>query len=975
MKIKSLLGLGTVCVAGLGLTITLPLVLSSCSNGIDDNEQNPIRFTGNQNPVNPHQTVTIIANVSNPNNYTFSWSYSYNGSDWIAIPYDHTNRLVIPAEKVTSELNKCQFKLTISNSETGKIYSSTTSVKVIDSTLSLSPIEIDNKIAVVNVSSVNMSVKATSNLANAEFNYQWQYKAKAPTIALNSLANDTSNIGWTNCKNGQQSNFNIPANQVSWELNNYEFRCLVTLNNALNSISKATDPVSIQVGYAVADSNIDLSITNKSTDIIQNQKLSLIANSITNQSLKYQWFYKSGSSGYTVSQVTDKNPITGWTEIIQANKSTLNIDPQYVTQQLVNTEFMVVGYENDKLTYNTVTFKVTEVKQVPITVNLTEPAGPIYEGQDITLTAIANGENVDSQPSFTYEWYYAPVNKTGEPSVWQKISDQSTESLVLKQVTQEYNNYQFKCKAIDVFTSNSGESTPISINVQEPTPNSQISISFNEQPEIIYPSTEDVTITATASCSGIDNFTYKWWFKKTANKNTSTSLALNPEAEGWTAISSCESDTLTIPSNQVTMDLNNYKFLCQATAKNQSWNFNYATTKITVTPAPEVNPEANSNIKIQVTGNENVITGQNLTLSACATCTTPEPISDFSYQWYYKPISPISSTYFFKSLMTQEESVNNDPIQGWTMVDKNGNKENLVIPQNFITPDLTNYQFMCVAYQTSNNKNFNTSNPVTISSITQTNIPCNVGVITNLVNNLTNKWTENDLRENCSVPSQPNEAAVVNPTLIAQIAKELGILPSNIDKIYITPGNEYWPTGKFMANIQIVLKSGCYFETVNTSGSVPGNNKTGINASGNTLTITNISTNIENKVISNGDSTKPEFEKFKQMLQEADLKDVPKYLNKLLTYSETTKPLFDAVAKVYGINPTFISNIKINYGGSSSRPNKSSLSFSVWFKSGVCLASTGWSAGNESTNYDSVWNGSKMNSVITVMNLSNLTNI
>lgn len=111
MKIKkSLLGLGAIVATGLSLVVSLPFVLSSCSSTNSDSNENPITFSGVEKPVVPHKEVSITANVANPENYSFAWAYSNDGSNWNNIEGSKKQTLVIPADKVNHELNKYQFK-------------------------------------------------------------------------------------------------------------------------------------------------------------------------------------------------------------------------------------------------------------------------------------------------------------------------------------------------------------------------------------------------------------------------------------------------------------------------------------------------------------------------------------------------------------------------------------------------------------------------------------------------------------------------------------------------------------------------------------------------------------------------------------------------------------------------------------------------------------------------------------------------
>lgn len=73
MNIKKVLAFGGLCTVGLGIAISLPLALSSCSNTTAD--ENPISFSGVEQAVNPNQAVTINANVENADQYQFVWSY------------------------------------------------------------------------------------------------------------------------------------------------------------------------------------------------------------------------------------------------------------------------------------------------------------------------------------------------------------------------------------------------------------------------------------------------------------------------------------------------------------------------------------------------------------------------------------------------------------------------------------------------------------------------------------------------------------------------------------------------------------------------------------------------------------------------------------------------------------------------------------------------------------------------------------
>lgn len=536
---------------------------------------------------------------------------------------------------------------------------------------------------------MKLTVTASSNVGHPERNiqYQWQYRAKPSSVVLQSTK-AADEAGWTDCTGETNDTLNISKDKVTPALNNYEFRCAVSLKD--HKDKKAfSEPVSIKVGYATADSKINLTIKN-SGPIVQGKGFSLTASSNSHPDLKYQWFYKTPSKeaiSYTLN-VTPNDPLEAYTEIDNANTATLNIDAKHVTKELTNTEFLVVGYQENKIVYNTTTFTVNKV---------------------------------------------------------------------------------------------------------------------NNQPD--------------------------------------------------------------------------------------------------------------KNISVSVTGNNDVTTASGATLKATPNCSQGS-ISNYGYQWYYKQVpTVVESASFFKTSL-QATPEDNQDIAGWQRVETNGNGQTLSIPKKYITPNLLNYQFVCVVYDQGNKDVYNASTPTQISTYTQTDIPVDESLVENFMNDVTMTWTKQSLEANCEKvgPENPCAPAQANEVLKNQVANALKILPSNVEKVEIQQGNKILPAQKFATVVTVTLSGNNTFQSFNKqSGGIGSNKETIVNASENVLTIKNESTDIGvQRVTTNLADT---YLAYTEELNKIKWSDLNKgYANVWFKYNYA-KPLFEAVAKLFNIPVSFVDELAVSDKG------------------------------------------------------------
>lgn len=535
-------------------------------------------------------------------------------------------------------------------------------------------------------------------------------------MVLASNADDQAS-GWTDCTNGNESTFNIPANKVSEQLNNYEFRCLVTvLVNGSAPVMQASEPVSIQAGYAVSDPSVKLNITSNQP-IIQNHQFTLTANVENPSNLNYQWYYKqpsTGASTYASADITNVNPLAGWTSIPKANQSSLTVTNNYVTNGLANSEFMVVAYENDKLIYNTAIYKVNSV-------------------------------------------------------------------------------------------------------ASEPT--------------------------------------------------SSMSVTVNGEAKA------------------------------------------------------------------------NTVTGCTLTAECAGT--------NLGYQSYYKKTSaPASESYFKTSYAKNTNEVNSE----WTKIVDGGQTKQLSIPKQYIKPEITDYEFICVVYEQNDHNKYNVSSPVEINSFIQTDINIDETVMQNLVNNVFMTWDKDFLVKNCIAPevSNPCDPATANELLKNQIANQLGILASNIESIQIDQGTKILAGQKFAADITITLTGSNSFMR-NRFQKVGSNDQTKVIAVDQTLTIINASTNIGVTKI-NPDFAK-NYSAYKEALNKITWNILQQgYANVWLKYDQA-KALFDPVAKLFNIPVSFIDELAVSTEGVTYPSNKVGgvVTLKVRFLSGINVQGLNYTVPN-STN-------------------------
>lgn len=327
-------------------------------------------------------------------------------------------------------------------------------------------------------------------------------------------------------------------------------------------------------------------------------------------------------------------------------------------------------------------------------------------------------------------------------------------------------------------------------------------ISFDQITEPVQPGTE---VKIVANVSGLENYNVTWSYS--ANNNNE-----------WIGIKSGitntnSTSTLTIPAEYVTADLNNVVFKLTITNKTTSDTFS-AQTKIKVANVEFTNP-VNQNIKITVSGNTGVVINKSVTLKAEATCSDPN-ITNFGYQWYYR--QKVNSVEFYHTNFMNNKA---SAIDGWTSCGVKANAAELTIPEANVTSVLANYEFMVVAYDVTNNDQYNISTPVEISFNPISALgSVQVGsMMTNVVNGVTKSFTN---PETLISQVTPNSNPVItnataNVELTNKIATALGLDPTVIQSVVISLGDNlvkdhgFWNGNNVSLDIVVTLKAGYTF--------------------------------------------------------------------------------------------------------------------------------------------------------------------
>jgi hypothetical protein len=459
----------------------------------------------------------------------------------------------------STALNNYQYRCIVTNSNACSTTSNTSILNVYSvPTITSQPISV--------ASCANSTANFAVSLTVTGLTYQWQFLTTTTTV-------------WSNCINGSvYSGTTTNSLQVfsTANLNNYQYRCIVTSGNICSTISN-TSILNVFSVPAITSQPVSAALCANST--------TNFAVSATGTSLTYQWQFLTTTT--TVwSNCVDGSVYSGsTTSTLQVATSTALNNYQYrciltsgnICSTISNTSFLTV-------------YLATNITSQPTSLTICPSQVAIF-----SLSATGT--------SLSYQWQYrssslvAWANCTNGPI----YSGVTTNNLQVINPN-SFNNYEYKCIVTNVSCFSNLSSNICSLTVS---------------PTIyIQPSSSTVctnqTINITLNATGI-GLTYQW-----QNRASSTSLWTN--CINGAIYGGVTTNTLQILNS---VSLNNYEYKCLVTASNGCTSFSN-TINLTVATSPLL-----TNLPSTFTTCQNQATSLNLSASGLG----------LTYQWQSRPNS------------------------------------------------------------------------------------------------------------------------------------------------------------------------------------------------------------------------------------------------------------------------------------------------------------------------------------------------
>ena len=495
------------------------------------------------------ETQVSFTVVASGGNLTYQWYYkSPSTGKWAKCTSASaaTKTYTIPASSVNSAHNGYKYLCIVTNGG-----GSTTSNAA---TLTVSKPKItEQPTSVTTEPETQVSFKVVGSGKNLK--YQWYYR----TSSSGTWAKSTSSYA-------KSATFVIPASSVVGSRSGYQYRCVVS--NAGGSVTSNT------VTLTVNKPKITTQPTSVTTEP-ETQVSFTVAGSGKN--LKYQWYYKSPSTGKWAKCTSDS-----------ATTRTYTIPASSVNGAHNGYKYLcIISNGGGSVTSSAATLTVNKPKITAQPTSVTTDPDT-----QVSFKVAGSGKNI------TYQWYY----RTSSTGTWVKSTSSYAKSATFvipaSSVVGSRNGYQYRC----VISNKGGSvtSSAATLTVNKPKITTQPT-SVTTEPE--------TQVSFKIAGSGKD-ITYQWYYRTSSSGTWSKSTS-----------STAKKATFVIEADKVTKDRSGYQYRCVISNKGGSVTSNTVTLTV---KKPSITTQPSS---------KKVEEGTAVSFKVAASG------KNVTYQWYYRTSS------------------------------------------------------------------------------------------------------------------------------------------------------------------------------------------------------------------------------------------------------------------------------------------------------------------------------------------------
>jgi len=340
--------------------------------------------------------------------------------------------------------------------------------------------------------------------------------------------NDTNfNSGGNPISGATEAKYTISVNDVTTDLNDKYYYCVVTLRNGTATDTKTSNVAKLNVVVATA-------ITKQPTEVSVIATRTAVSFSVeaSGEGTKtYQWYQNNNNSN------------NGGTAISGATSNAYTIATGDVNTSLNGKYYYCVVTQNYGGSTATVTSNVAKLNVVAVATITKQPTEmKVIAGKTaVSFTVAASGEG-----TLSYKWYKNLNNTTTGGT---EVGTGTTYNIATANVTNTLSGNYYYCMVTQKYGSSTATVTSNAVNlfVVSPVTITKQPISANVKEGTV------VTFSITATGTGITG--YQWYQNSTSGNS------------GGTAISGATSATYTIPAGSVTTALSGKYYYCVVSQK------------------------------------------------------------------------------------------------------------------------------------------------------------------------------------------------------------------------------------------------------------------------------------------------------------------------------------------------------------------------------------------------------------------------